>query len=139
MANGDSIEEIEESRSEENLLMEESSFDELEDDLDFEDEIEEDSDEDIAMGDFPSDEDDFDGSKDMLNKDVLNEEIVSLPKKSESGADTGVPEEKGEKYVPPHLRKLTAKSNAAEEIRLERLKKQLKGLLNRYEYTILLQ
>ena len=36
------------------------------------------------------------------------------------------------KYVPPHLRKLADQSQAEEKRKLERLKKQLKGLVNRY-------
>lgn len=36
------------------------------------------------------------------------------------------------KYVPPHLRKFKAISNSEVDRKLERLKKQLKGLVNRY-------
>ena len=35
------------------------------------------------------------------------------------------------KYVPPHLRKMIGKSKSTDEQRIERLKKKLKGLVNR--------
>ena len=35
------------------------------------------------------------------------------------------------KYIPPALRKLQSKGEDEEKVKVERLKKQLKGLLNR--------
>ena len=46
-------------------------------------------------------------------------------------ADSAFSLQKGGKYVPPQLRKFTGNANGEEDKKLERLKKQLKGLVNR--------
>eukprot|EP00795_Rhopilema_esculentum_P014166 gene14166-5169_t len=68
------------------------------------------------------------------HKNVLTSELGEEDSRrlgQDENKKTGDVVEPSAKYVPPHLRKMIGKSKSTDEQRIERLKKKLKGLVNR--------
>ena len=67
------------------------------------------------------------GSKGELNISKQTENSTDVLNDDAANTKTAT------KYVPPHLRKLQSTSKSENDKKLERLKKMLKGLINRYD------